>query len=51
MLERVDIQRFEQRSYAIIVRDLSSVVVEGLQKAVDCLNSAPRQTKDIGQRR
>jgi hypothetical protein len=41
MLERSDVQGLEQRSHRIIIRDLSSVVVEELRKAVDCLNSAP----------
>jgi hypothetical protein len=41
MIGRIDIQRFEQRSHVIIMRDLSPVVVEELQQAVGCLNSAP----------
>jgi hypothetical protein len=41
---------FEQRCCRIIIRDLSSVVVEGLQKAADCFAPNGRQKKDIGQR-
>lgn len=51
ILERIDIHGFEQRSRRIVIHDLSSVVVEELLEAVDCLNSAPNsRQKGIGQR-